>query len=311
LTVAPSNVWPVVSTRRVEDWLKHTEESYRRQRRKRRPETFNGFLPPHSLFQKWKTRRRPPKRQKKEAESLTLTEWEQVWKPLHELLNDDGIDEQSLADLDWKSVKKEQPAVKLCFEQASELYNQLVVRNKASSTTGITNTTAVLPDDDNNLPTVFRVQEEVDSELSFYINASLGEVDGDFSMRLPPSLREMAPNTVKCGNDSLDYKPCLTKCIVQQCTYYHDSLVTKVLLEPRTGRRHQLRVHMALIQHAIVGDATYSSPTTTASSSTDTRAERMCLHSHKLSVDLPEGRLELQAPDPFRIESNKLIVDVF
>lgn len=36
-----------------------------------------------------------------------------------------------------------------------------------------------------------------------------------------------------------------------------DVPVTKVLLQPETGRRHQLRVHLLSIGHPIVGDATY------------------------------------------------------
>jgi 23S rRNA-/tRNA-specific pseudouridylate synthase len=38
---------------------------------------------------------------------------------------------------------------------------------------------------------------------------------------------------------------------------YPDVPVTKVLLQPETGRRHQLRVHLLSLGHPIVGDATY------------------------------------------------------
>lgn len=36
--------------------------------------------------------------------------------------------------------------------------------------------------------------------------------------------------------------------------------VSKVLLQPETGRRHQLRVHLASIGHPILGDVTYAPP---------------------------------------------------
>lgn len=55
----------------------------------------------------------------------------------------------------------------------------------------------------------------------------------------------------------------------------HRSLV---LLKPRTGRTHQLRVHMAHIGTPIVGDKVYGK--------TD---ERMMLHAYKLELTLPSG----------------------
>lgn len=56
----------------------------------------------------------------------------------------------------------------------------------------------------------------------------------------------------------------------------HRSLV---LLKPRTGRTHQLRVHMAHIGTPIVGDKVYGKPDT-----------RMMLHAYKLELSLPSGK---------------------
>ncbi len=62
-----------------------------------------------------------------------------------------------------------------------------------------------------------------------------------------------------------------------------------VSLRPKTGRTHQLRVHMAYINTPIVGDAIYGTET----------AERMYLHAHKLEVTLPGGtRKVFEAPIP-------------
>lgn len=53
--------------------------------------------------------------------------------------------------------------------------------------------------------------------------------------------------------------------------------VTKVLLKPKTGRRHQLRLHMKHIGHAICGDATYAE---------DFEAHRMMLHAWRLTLPI-------------------------
>jgi len=54
---------------------------------------------------------------------------------------------------------------------------------------------------------------------------------------------------------------------------------TLVSLQPKTGRRHQLRVHMAHISHPIVGDTAYAD---------DWNNYRMYLHSRKLFLPLKE-----------------------
>ncbi len=60
-------------------------------------------------------------------------------------------------------------------------------------------------------------------------------------------------------------------------------------LKPKTGRTHQLRVHMKHIGHSIVGDVLYSGET----------ADRLYLHAWKLSISLPEeGRADFEAPIP-------------
>ncbi|CAO3610348.1 unnamed protein product [Cunninghamella blakesleeana] len=67
--------------------------------------------------------------------------------------------------------------------------------------------------------------------------------------------------------------------------------VTKVLLFPKSGRRHQLRVHLQSIGHSIIGDFNYETPYT------DTY--RMMLHAYKIHLPLPFGDITLETPDPF------------
>ncbi len=66
-------------------------------------------------------------------------------------------------------------------------------------------------------------------------------------------------------------------------TYYkvemNGSLYSLVELRPKTGRTHQLRVHMKHIGCPIVGDRVYG----------NTAADRMFLHAHTLELTLPGG----------------------
>jgi tRNA pseudouridine32 synthase / 23S rRNA pseudouridine746 synthase len=67
---------------------------------------------------------------------------------------------------------------------------------------------------------------------------------------------------------------------------------TRLQLEPVTGRSHQLRVHLAAIGHAIVGDTLYA-PTATE--------PRLLLHACELRLPHPvDGRtLVITSPVPF------------
>ena len=76
-----------------------------------------------------------------------------------------------------------------------------------------------------------------------------------------------------------------------QTTYYvldvqNDKSLVK--LQPKTGRTHQLRVHMAHIGHPIVGDIVYGKST-----------QRMFLHAYQLELTAPNGeRMTFTAPIP-------------
>ena len=58
----------------------------------------------------------------------------------------------------------------------------------------------------------------------------------------------------------------------------HEGPHTRVALEPLTGRTHQLRVHLAAIGHAIVGDPLYAAPAIAVAS------PRLLLHASELRV---------------------------
>ena len=66
--------------------------------------------------------------------------------------------------------------------------------------------------------------------------------------------------------------------------------VSKLLLKPASGRRHQLRLHCVALGHPIVGDVAYSG---------DHAAPRMCLHAYCLSLPLKAGAACVASADPF------------
>ena len=69
----------------------------------------------------------------------------------------------------------------------------------------------------------------------------------------------------------------------------------RLLLEPFTGRTHQLRVHLAAIGHPIVGDHLYAPPEGHA------MAPRLLLHARELRFTHPVTgeAMELSHPEPF------------
>ncbi|XP_078126559.1 RNA pseudouridylate synthase domain-containing protein 1 [Sander vitreus] len=87
-------------------------------------------------------------------------------------------------------------------------------------------------------------------------------------------------------------KPCQTELMVLEYGFYDGDPVTKVLLQPLTGRTHQLRVHCSAIGHPIVGDFTYSL-------GADDSTYRMMLHAHLLHIPLEPEPLLVSAGDPF------------
>jgi tRNA pseudouridine32 synthase/23S rRNA pseudouridine746 synthase len=74
-----------------------------------------------------------------------------------------------------------------------------------------------------------------------------------------------------------------------------DGATARVQLKPRTGRSHQLRVHMATIGHPILGDSLYADWQARAA------AARLLLHAERLGFAHPESgaRLAFTSPAPF------------
>jgi tRNA pseudouridine32 synthase/23S rRNA pseudouridine746 synthase len=68
---------------------------------------------------------------------------------------------------------------------------------------------------------------------------------------------------------------------------------TLLLVEPRTGRRHQIRAHLYAIGHPVAGDPRYGDP------AANRGIGRLMLHAHRLVVRLPSGAdVAIEAPPP-------------
>ena len=286
-----SNEWPVLEKGRLQA-LDDEETNYRQKKAKRRDDTFQGFMPAHAMFHKWQAHVMKKRRNKDTDESnKSKRQKRQVAVDLDDLwqqaiaLEDTVLTPQELEQLlasSWKQVKQNQVWKRL-LERLTDLYNDALRQQHPAP-------------DSTHLPPLFRIQGE--PENSFYIFASLAQVQDDFCMRLAPDT--LFGSSKFQGTPDMDYKPALTRCVVLEHCKNGDTM-TKVQLEPKTGRRHQLRLHMVVAGHAIVGDATYNS-------SHESTCQRMCLHAYSLSLPvLHDTTLSVTAPDPFVITNGTLM----
>jgi tRNA pseudouridine32 synthase/23S rRNA pseudouridine746 synthase len=111
-----------------------------------------------------------------------------------------------------------------------------------------------------------------------------GEIDLPLAADWPQRPRQIV--------DHVRGKPSLTRYRVLQRDGQDQT--TRVLLQPLTGRSHQLRVHLQAIGHPIVGDALYAPPDTAA-------VERLMLHATRLEFRHPltGDELRLLSAAPF------------
>lgn len=132
-------------------------------------------------------------------------------------------------------------------------------------------------------------QREVHKEYIAVVDGLLAADRGEIDL---PLLTDW-PNRPKQKVDFADGKPALTRYTVLERDAVRGT--TRVLLEPITGRSHQLRVHLLAIGHPIAGDALYAPPDALA------KAPRLLLHAQSLALPHPvDGRpMRFHSPAPF------------
>jgi 23S rRNA-/tRNA-specific pseudouridylate synthase len=316
------------------------EYAFRKQRQKSKKQTWKGYLPVSSIFLQWKQYIIKTKKQQKQQQSqndtdrpekkpkrsppthkLNPEEWDQVWSHVSEMSTEQ---EAVVLELKWNQLDKNVPKeIIQQFEQATQTYNRIfkekywIHRHTPPPT----------------LPTFFQLHPETpDPNLSkqesletIYIYGDLAEDDDQFSMRIPEHLSSYCPylpvaegkdTTDRYDSDTpFDFKPSLTKCTILARSYIQrppgedddgDALVpvTYVSFEPKTGRRHQLRIHAALMGTPILSDCTYSPPHI----SPKTYSPRLCLHSQSLRTK--DGTFSVQTESPFVWDPTKDIIEI-
>jgi len=88
---------------------------------------------------------------------------------------------------------------------------------------------------------------------------------------------------------------------------YKDEPFSYVKLVPKTGRTHQLRVHLRALDRPIVGDTLYADYKAEKSCHLDT--DRLMLHAHILELILPNGSTERfisPLPNAFDLAAEKI-----
>lgn len=88
---------------------------------------------------------------------------------------------------------------------------------------------------------------------------------------------------------------------------YEGEPFSYVKLLPKTGRTHQLRVHLKAIDRPIVGDALYAGKR--LEQSNNLGLERLALHAHMLEIILPDGsdeRFIAPMPQEFELAAERI-----
>ena len=86
----------------------------------------------------------------------------------------------------------------------------------------------------------------------------------------------------------------------------HDDGYTLVECKLYTGRTHQIRVHMAYIDHAVVGDQLYGA----RKSKMDRGLTRQFLHSYSLELDHPMTAKKLSFVDPPAEDLARILAEI-
>ncbi len=132
-------------------------------------------------------------------------------------------------------------------------------------------------------------QRSVHKRYLAVVGGQLEQKEGEINL---PLLLDW-PNRPKHKVDFEQGKPSLTR--YRLLSYDAAADLSRVELEPFTGRSHQLRVHLMSLGHPIVGDELYAPPELKA------KANRLLLHAWQLGFQHPitQAALQFECPPEF------------
>ena len=118
-----------------------------------------------------------------------------------------------------------------------------------------------------------------------------GQDEGTICLPIGKTKAEQGFNQWSLGGENA--REAITVWRVEERFVVEGAKFSRLLLEPKTGRGHQLRLHLKAIGHPILGDAIHGQAGNACCS------PRLCLHALKLQVDWDGRRLEAVSVSPF------------
>lgn len=275
---------------------------------------------------------------------LTDDDWQRIWDPVNEIVQATSTAEIDFEKLEWKKLQNEHIALKKAMIRAADIHNDILrnaIREKEQKQQEEADKAT---NNGKELPILFRLPEDsekadsVDNDSTFYVCCPLAQHPDQFNMVVPAGIVQAYPHlstprgsntncntendTIDNENSQLKFRPSLTKCTILECgklcivrNQSETKIdVTKVRLYPMTGRRHQLRVHMALTGFPILGDVAYGGDRSAdhnqgqSNGGEEQKMEfdvcsRMCLHAQFLQLPTLLGESnpnwKITTSDPF------------
>ncbi|MFT7669140.1 MAG: 23S rRNA pseudouridine1911/1915/1917 synthase [Planctomycetota bacterium] len=121
------------------------------------------------------------------------------------------------------------------------------------------------------------------------LDADLGPCEGHSDRQ-----QQFPPGRGKNAHTSVELMESFGDCSLLSCV-------------PRTGRRHQIRVHLHAAGHAVLGDKMYGAKSAPGLSPGMPHSRFHCLHAGRLSFDHPEGQAPVHFESPMRPEMAQVV----
>lgn len=151
----------------------------------------------------------------------------------------------------------------------------------------------------DSLKTQFQ-ERQVKKEYSALVYGHMKEKWGTINRAIGRSNRDFRRRSAERGAKG-HLREAVTDWEVLKQGEYHGEKFAYLKLLPKTGRMHQLRVHLKAIGHPIVGDKLYAGKK--LEQSNNLGLNRLALHAHKLEIEQNSDKKEFQSELPVEILS--------